>query len=67
LYIPLLSANVFHIKKLKNVKRVCPKRNNQRTKRIKKVKKMMKNMNPQKKKDHESVQVKMPLLFTFYA
>ena len=26
LYIPLLSANVFHIKKLKNLKRVCPKR-----------------------------------------
>jgi len=26
LYIPFLYANVFHIKKLKNVKRVCPKR-----------------------------------------
>jgi len=26
LYIPFLFANDFHIKKLKNVKRVCPKR-----------------------------------------
>lgn len=34
------------------------------TKRIKKVKKDEK-MNPKKEKDHESVQDKMPLLFTF--
>ena len=27
----------------------------------------MKNMNPKKRKDHENVQVKMPLLFTFTA
>jgi len=26
MYIPLLSANVFHIDKLKNIKRACPKR-----------------------------------------
>jgi len=52
-------------KKLKNVKRVCPKRKikGQKNKKVKK----MKNMNPKKIKDHESVQLKMPLLFTFCA
>jgi len=53
-------------KKLKNVNRVCPKRIIKGQKRIKRSKKM-KNMNPKKIKDHESEQVKMPLLFTFCA
>jgi len=65
LYIPLLSANVFHIKKIKNVKRVCPKRINKGQKNNNKVQKM-KIYEPQKtKRDHESEKVKMPPLFTF--
>jgi len=51
-------------KKLKNVKRVCPKIKS----KDKKIEKGQKNekMNPHgNKKDHESVQVQMPLLFYF--
>ena len=59
-------CNVFHIKKLKNVKRVCTKRIIKGQKEWKGQK--MKIYEPQKtKRDHESVQVKIPLLFTFYA
>ena len=65
MYIPLLSANVFHIcKKIKKCKDGMSQKKNQGRKRLKKVKKDEK-MNPKKEKDHESVQVQMPLLFIF--
>ena len=67
MYIPFISANVFHIqkiKKLKNVKRVCPKRKIKGKKEWKGKKRW--KMNPkEKQKYNESVQVQMPLLFTF--
>ena len=58
MHIPLLSENVFHIEKIKNEKRVCPKRKIKGQKRIKKkVQRKSEKYGPKKKRDHESVQV----------
>jgi len=63
MYIPLLVQMFSIFKKLKNVKRVCPKKIIKGQKQQKRSKKI-KSMNPKKRKGHESEQVKMPLLVT---